>query len=256
MQGPDQLSLPQVTLLAATSVAAQATVTAMKASLQNVSFGAARFLSDQHPGPDLGCIEWRKIEPLTSRSAYSRFMLRDLGKHFSTTHLLIVQWDGYVLDAGNWDPSFLEYDYVGAPWPQFQDEYRVGNGGFSLRSRRLINALQNFTSEVELPEDVVICRLWREQLQTNYGIRFAPEDLAQRFSYERTPRRGNEFGFHGVFNMPDIMAPEEVHAMLLGIERGVLGKQERNDLFRSALKRRDWKLVWLSLAKGLAWPRA
>ncbi|MEQ1494630.1 MAG: DUF5672 family protein [Novosphingobium sp.] len=256
MQVSDPLSLPQVTILTVTSVAKQATVTAMKASLQNVSFGAARFLSDQDPGPDLGCIEWRKIEPLTSRNAYSRFMLRELGSHFSTKHLLIVQWDGYVLDAGNWDSSFLDYDYIGAPWPQFDDLHRVGNGGFSLRSRRLITALQDFSSDLELPEDVLIGRIWRERLQSDYGIKFAPEDLAQRFSYERTPRRGNEFGFHGVFNMPDIMAPEEVHAMLLGIERGVLGKQESNDLFCLALKRRDWKLAWLSLAKRLAWPRA
>ena len=32
---------------------------------------------------------------------------------------------------------FLEYDYVGAPWPPNQDDnsYGVGNGGFSLRSK-------------------------------------------------------------------------------------------------------------------------
>ena len=34
--------------------------------------------------------------------------------------------------------DFLQYDYVGAPWSpimKFDDRYRVGNGGFSLRSR-------------------------------------------------------------------------------------------------------------------------
>ena len=41
---------------------------------------------------------------------------------------------------------FLEYDYIGAPWPIDQDEhvnqkeYGVGNGGFSLRSKSKMNS--------------------------------------------------------------------------------------------------------------------
>ena len=67
-------------------------------------------------------------------------MLQELHDHISTAHALCIQWDGYVLNAQAWDASFLDYDYIGSVWPQFGDGHRVGNGGFSLRSKRLLEA--------------------------------------------------------------------------------------------------------------------
>lgn len=77
---------------------------------------------------------------------YSRFVLQDLHTYIETSHVLIVQADGFVLNPGLWNPGWLDYDYVGAPWPETLrvGKYviplanRVGNGGFSLRSRRLL----------------------------------------------------------------------------------------------------------------------
>jgi len=81
-----------------------------------------------------------KIPRIASRAEYSRFVIKELGRHFRTSHLLVIQWDGYVINGKAWQEAFLEYDYIGAPWGFHTDQHRVGNGGFSLRSRRLFDA--------------------------------------------------------------------------------------------------------------------
>lgn len=246
----DRLVLPQVTLVAATSVARAATLHAMHTSMQKIDFGAAHFLCDSEPEAFWDYSgKWSRIRPMHSRSDYSQFLLRELGNFVTTSHVLVVQWDGYVLNAGNWDSRFLDYDYIGAPWPQFADAHRVGNGGFSLRSRRLIDALQTFPDTDQVSEDVAICRLWRAELEEIHGIKFAPEGVARRFSFERMPQRGDEFGFHGVFNLPKIVARSQFHDVLHGIERGVLGRRERIELLGRAWSQRDWRLALLLLSR-------
>jgi hypothetical protein len=55
--------------------------------------------------------------------------------------------------------DFLQYDYIGAPWDSswfpFNKQYRVGNGGFSLRTRSKILALLALIPyNRKMPEDV------------------------------------------------------------------------------------------------------
>lgn len=253
----DRLALPQVTLLAATSVAREATLRAMHTTMRQIDFGAVHFLSDREPESITDhSVPWNRIKPMRSRGDYSQFLLREIGNFVETSHVLVVQWDGYVLDARSWDTRFLDYDYVGAPWPQFADSYRVGNGGFSLRSRRLIDALLDFPDCDQLSEDVAICRHWRAELEATYRIKFAPENLARRFSFERLPRQGNEFGFHGAFHLPDILGRDDFHALLRSIEKGVLGKRERAELLGRAWRHHDWSTAMLILAHRIAWPGA
>ena len=158
----NRIMLPQVTLIAATSVALEATLSALRKSMQHLSFAKVILFSDHMPeGSDISGINWQQIGPLKSSQDYSRFMLRQLHGYIDTSHVLCVQWDGYVLDPNGWCNSFLEHDYIGAPWPQFDDAYTVGNGGFSLRSRRLLQACTKLNAETEQGEDVTICRVWR-----------------------------------------------------------------------------------------------
>jgi len=196
-----RLSLPTVTLCAATSVNVAATIEALRRSLDQVEFGDA-VLFTEATDCDLGeGIRIVRIEPLKSARDYSRFQLRQLADHIGTGHCLIVQWDGFVLDARQWDCAFLDFDYIGAPWPQFADGWNVGNGGFSLRSRRLLDACRDPNFEPGHPEDVAICRTNRELLERVHGIRFAGADVARRFAFEREAVHGPTFGFHGAFNL-------------------------------------------------------
>jgi hypothetical protein len=77
----------------------------------------------------------------------------------------------------------------------------VGNGGFSLRSKRLLRALQDDAFPPLHPEDRAICRTWRDQLERRYSISFAPEVMADRFAFEGTLPNQPTFGFHGGFNV-------------------------------------------------------
>lgn len=220
--------LPDVTLLAVTSVAVPATARALALSKRGLSFGETLFLSDQAPPPDTPAT-WRPIPSIGSRHEYSRFMLRELRAHLTTSHVLCVQWDGYVLNPAAWDSAFLDYDYIGAPWPHFGDGMTVGNGGFSLRSRRLVEACAAIPITDEA-EDVAICRTNRHMLE-NLGLRFAPS--------------GAEFGFHGAFTMIGRVPSTELARLLRELEPGLLNRKEHREMLRAALRRGDVRLAWV-----------
>ncbi len=200
-----RLALPQVTLCAATSVNLAATVAALEACRAQVDFADCLLFTDRalaHPG-----IRVVPIGRLASAGAYSRFVLGQLANHVTPSHCLVVQWDGHILDARRWDPAFLDHDYIGAGWPQFSDGHDVGNGGFSLRSRRLLQACQDPRFAVAGPEDVLIGRTHRDWLERQ-GLRFAPRALADRFSAERAGDPAASFGYHGVWHMPRVLGVE------------------------------------------------
>lgn len=240
--------LNDVTLVAATSVALGATVNALHASMLQADFGEVLLLSDQHPREKDPAIKWRQINRLGSRADYSRFMLQDLAEHISTTHALCIQWDGYVLKGSAWNPKFLEWDYIGAVWPHFHDGYNVGNGGFSLRSRRLLRACRELSFNPHDGEDVIICRLNRPQLE-EHGILFAPEAIAAKFAYERTRRTGEEFGFHGAFNLVDHVSSDHARRLLRSLEPGMLARNERWELLRWALVHGELRIALTMLAR-------
>jgi hypothetical protein len=106
----------------------------------------------------------------------------------------------------------------------------VGNGGFSLRSRKLLQALMDPAMVVRHPEDTCICHDNRQRLEDAHGIRFAPLSLATRFAYERVLPGGPTFGFHGLFNLHRVMPPEALHTLLLGLPDSLASGLDAHDL--------------------------
>ena len=92
------LVLPQVTLVAISSVNLAATVAALEATLAQVTFSQAKFLSDRRPPGLPDVIEWVEIAPLTSSRAYSDFVLHQLADHVDTRHCLCLL---YTSDAAD-----------------------------------------------------------------------------------------------------------------------------------------------------------
>lgn len=207
MTAKPRLVLPQVTLVAVTSVNVQATVVAIERSMAQVAFGAAKLITHCAPPIVPENIEWVPIDPIVSASAYSSFVLERLVDHVATSHCLLVQWDGHVLDGERWRPEFLDCDYIGASWPQFGDGHDVGNGGFSLRSRALLEACRSPHFRPSHPEDLAIGRDNRAWLEAQ-GLRFAPRALADAFSAERNSDPTTSFGYHGVWHMPRLLGRE------------------------------------------------
>lgn len=238
-----RLSLPDVALCAVTSVALPETVRAVERCLEQVAFGSALLLTDlPPPGGWRGQFDWHHIDAINTREEYSEFILRRLVNHVDRSHVLIVQWDGFIIDASRWRPEFLQFDYLGAPWPQFDDGRTVGNGGFSLRSKRLLQLTSAPDFHCEHPEDVSICRTHRSELEER-GIRFAPEPVAEKFAFERG-RRTESFGFHGLFNFPDVFPPNDLKATLDALDPTLLCGRDGADLILELARRRDLGRVW------------
>ena len=251
-----RLELPAVTLCAATSVNVRATIEAIRTSMQKVEFAECLLFTDAKvdlPPPDLKVVA---IECLKSAADYSHFLLHQLAAHVGTSHCLVIQWDGFVINAGEWDPDYLRYDYIGATWPQFQDGRDVGNGGFSLRSARLLQACLDPDFKSAHPEDLAICRANRDLLESKYGIRFADAATAERFAFERSRPQMPTFGFHGVFNLVPLLGARRFGQMYLSLDDRttifqdlrLLLKQLRGDRNGNLLRRRlvlDW-LRWLA----------
>jgi hypothetical protein len=170
--------------------------------LERCSFERAKWFTD-NPEARADGVQTVRIPKITSTDAYSRFVMKELDQHVDTEFALLVQYDGYILNAGCWSEEFLDYDYIGARWPA-EDWITVGNGGFSLRSKRLLRALQDPAIEPADPEDVAICRTYRERLEDQHGIRFAPDDVAARFSFETVPSDGPTLGFHGLGHLVNL----------------------------------------------------
>lgn len=144
-----------------------------------------------------------QILPFKGKYDYSEFMIKGLYGLFETSHCLVIQHDGYVLNGDVWDDQWLQYDYIGAPWLYPDPDRNVGNGGFSLRSKKLQEALAaDYSIEIIEPEDEVIGRLYRRTLEQQWDISFAPEYIAHKFSYELHEPYSPTFGFHGNFHPP------------------------------------------------------
>lgn len=148
------------------------------------------------------------IPRIKSLQEYSRFMIRELHKYVQTMHALVVQWDGHPIQPHCWTNEFLNYDYGGAP---FQPTNLVGNGGFGIRSKRLLYECSKLPEGNDHPEDAAVAIHFRKHLE-NRGIKFMPPELARRLSHEGRswdseewrgiPNEcGNSFGFHSFLSV-------------------------------------------------------
>jgi len=209
------LRLPDVSLMTVTGVSIEDAAKALEISMRNVKFAAVKLLAPVRPATLPVGVEHVSI-PRIDFNGYSRFMLNALHEHFDTTHCLIVQADGFVINAELWRQEFLAYDYVGAPWPEQVlvtpgnrwlrlDRNRVGNGGFSLRSHRLMKMAAEVDFDLlDFPlrsEDLVLCHYLYERLRQR-GVTYAPLELAAKFSVEMPYLEyghglDTTFGFHG-----------------------------------------------------------
>lgn len=151
------------------------------------------------------------IRSAFSREDYQDLVLKNLWPFVRTEFLLLIQYDGMAVNPQHWSDEFYNYDYIGSPWPErfnwIQPHERVGNGGFSWRSAKLLEALrdqqiQRGFGNRNQNEDAVIAQHHRQYLINRYGVVYAPLSLANQFGHEWANPSGETFGFHGHFNTP------------------------------------------------------
>ncbi|MEO8135016.1 MAG: DUF5672 family protein [Betaproteobacteria bacterium] len=223
--------LRRVTLCCIDCVNHELALAAIGQCVQKCDFGRVLFLTDR--AFEVQGVEVARIAPIASRKAYSHFVIKELGSHIDTDFVLLVQWDGFVVNPAAWSADFLDYDYTGARWGWPTDGHTVGNGGFCLRSRRLLGALADPHIADFETEDIAICRTYRAYLERTHGIRFAPEAVADRFAFEATYPVGLPFGFHGLFNFWLFFQQSDLAAFLAMASPAILGSLQCMQLARN-----------------------
>ena len=180
-------------------------------------------------------IAWKKIPALTYQQ-YSLFMIYCLASFIETDFTLCVQSDSWVLNENAWIDDFLEYDYIGAPteigliearhetdpgfrlggmllraegeWLKEDNPIGVFNGGFSLRSKKFLNAPREMglpyvfdDNSIRQNEDLQLCLFMRSQLMA-FGIKFPPINVAKNFAFEHyLPDLHSSFELEGYFGI-------------------------------------------------------
>ena len=235
--------LPGVTLACVDTLNHALALRALERSGERIRFARTMLLTDALPAGVTAPagIDLVPIAPVRSRDAYSRFVLKSLRPQLDTPHLLLVQWDGYVVNADAWDPAFASVDYLGAKWFWHDDGHDVGNGGFSLRSRRLLEALEDPRIELVEAEDVTIGRAFRGLLERDHGIRFGSAAMADRFAFEAAYPIGRPFGFHGLYNFCRVVPPAELATLAAGFSEAIVRSPQLAQLLRNCVALGQWQ---------------
>ena len=193
------LNLENVTLIAFTSVKIPETIKALEYSRKDINFGAVKLVSDIKPDSLPNGITHEYTKKMSNIDEWNYATIYEFGKFIDTEFAMLIHDDGFVVNADSWRPEFLEYDYIGAPWPLPQPNdkisyrdingelIRVGNS-VSLRSKRLIDLPVKLNLEWKpfhgyYNEDGFICVNYRH-IYKEHGMKFADIDVAKYFSHE------------------------------------------------------------------------
>jgi len=198
-QDSKKLQLPKVTLVAMTSVKVAETIKAMQYSMRGIEFADAILITHRKPFFLPKEITYKHISKLTDIDHFNYKTVYDMGDYIETDFALLVHYDGFVVNPDMWRDEFLDYDYIGSPWPlpqegddtTYRDIYgnlcRVGNS-VSIRSKRLMD----YPKKANVPwvgekgyfnEDGFICCKIRHLLEAE-GMKIAPLELAVHFGHE------------------------------------------------------------------------
>lgn len=206
------IDLSKITIIVIDTVNPNDALKALDISCRNIKFGASKICTSVVP--DNKTTHEVIIIPNLDYEQYSQFIVRKLASLIETDFCLIIQTDGFVLNADKWTDEFFEYDYIGAKWDRDRLAYAcqwilpeikrrgpqginpVGNGGFSLRSKKLLKLCETAPQQFSGPEDAFVCNNNRDYFES-LGIKYAPEHIADVFSQDPLVDITTTFGFHG-----------------------------------------------------------
>lgn len=165
--------------------------------------------------------------------------IQRLHARFDTPYVLGIHGDGFPLRRGI-EHFIGPYDYIGAPWLKSSwytnlvfpyPRYCVGNGGFTLRSKRLCEMASScyrrkyrlLPYSYALIEDVFYCKvLPRFERACRHTMVYAPPQVAGHFAFEANrefyARTGEmPLGFHAAHGFAQVWADfgDRIQALIL-----------------------------------------
>ncbi len=106
------LSLPRVTLVCVDCANHDLALAALEQCTRKCTFARVLFITDR----DFAIAGHRlRAHPdhRVARGVFA-FVIKELHAYVDTDFALLVQWDGFVVNAAAWSDEFLAYDYIGA----------------------------------------------------------------------------------------------------------------------------------------------
>jgi hypothetical protein len=212
----NKIQLNNITLVLMSSVKIEESIKALEYSCKGIDFGAVKLISDIKPDNLPEFITWEYIDKINNIDEWNYSIIYKLGNYINTEFAILIHDDGYIINPSSWREEFLNYDYIGAPFPLPNDNFsfrdinndliRVGNS-VSLRSKKLIDLPNKLNLEWKAfhgfyNEDGFICVNYRHKYLEN-GCNFADINVAKYFSHERfVPENQGiiPFAFHGKYS--------------------------------------------------------
>lgn len=195
-----KLKLPNVTLAAMTSVKIYETIKALEYSMQGIEFGEVVLITHRKPLMLPKTITYKHTSKLSDIDCFNYKIAYELGDYIHTDYVLLIHYDGFVVHPEKWQEQFLDYDYIGSPWPVpapgkrhcYHDIYgnlcRVGNS-VSLRSKRFLEFPRKAGFKWEKDEDgfynedIFLCCMNKHKFEAA-GMKYAPVEVAAKFGHE------------------------------------------------------------------------
>ena len=107
-----RLQLPNVTLMAMTSVNVRQTIKAMQYSMRQIDFGDCVLITHRKPFFLPKGIRYAHTSKLTNIDCFNYKMLYELGDYIHTDFVMVVHADGFIVHPEMWRDEFLDYDYI------------------------------------------------------------------------------------------------------------------------------------------------
>jgi hypothetical protein len=156
-------------------------------------------VSNEKPKNLTNQIEFVKTNSSTHEDS-CRFPYEELPDIIDTEYYLGIHDDGFVINPHLWNNDWFSYDYIGAPWKNYGQRNRVGNGGFVFKSNKFIQ----LTKKLKFlggHDDGELTNTYYDYFINN-GCKYAPVSVAMKFSLESRISEcefnlNNTFGFHG-----------------------------------------------------------
>jgi len=159
---------------------------------KHINFGKKVIYTIEEPTIDPQDFEIKIIDGFKYED-FTDFVLTNYGEMFDTEFMINFHSDGFIRNPLNWQDEFLNYDFIGAPMCWKHHFILNGNGGFSLRSKKLCDLVKSLYIKNKEScnlqkhnEDLLISVLFKDTLN-KMGCQFAPLDLCSKFSTEHHP---------------------------------------------------------------------
>ena len=193
----NKLHLDEVSIVCVATTDVEKAAMALRYSMLDINFKKALLLSTYNPWNLGEKIDFIRINKFNNVDDWGKFIIYDLVEYIETKYILLIHPDGFVVNPNLWDDQFLNYDYIGSPWPKPKDNFsyrtsdgdiiRVGNS-VSIRSKKILGLPKKLNLEWKsyygnYNEDGFLCVHNRKTLQNN-GIKFADKEIAYSFGIE------------------------------------------------------------------------